>query len=126
MYLDNRIKVGCTSCGTFLMADMYTNLRPINGFGGCIIPGLKQLGDIDDILAGIAPRPYLETSGDFTSNEELERVHRKAKSYYSELGLNEHYQTIAYGAGHMFRTDMRQLSYEWFDRWLRKPMPSSF
>jgi len=66
MYVDPRVKVGCASCGTFLFRWIYGKdaLKPINGFAGLVIPGLKEWGDIDDILAGLAPRPFLETAGD--------------------------------------------------------------
>jgi hypothetical protein len=35
------------------------------------------------------------------------------------LGVPERFEYVAYGAGHVFRRDMRERSYAWLDRWLR-------
>jgi dienelactone hydrolase len=122
MYIDPRVKVGCASSGTFLVRWIYgqDNLKPITGFGSALaVPSLKQWGDIDDVLAGLAPRPFLETHGDFTQ-EMVDEKSRKARQRYAELGVPERYQSLVYDAkAHVFRQDMREKSYEWFDRWLK-------
>ncbi len=125
MYIDQQIQAGCSSCGTFKLEFLYGNnqLRPINGFGGCLIPGLKPLGDVDDILAQLVPRPFLETRGDAdTDSEWFMETHRKAKARYNELGRSERYKTVPYGSDpvfeHIFRKDMREKSYAWLDQWL--------
>jgi dienelactone hydrolase len=121
MYIDPRIKVGCASSGTFLIGSIYgrERLRPINGFGSMLaVPGIAKWGDIDDVLAGLAPRPYLETHGDFTQDM-VDVKSAKARARYKELGLEERYESIVYDAqAHVFRADMRAKSYEWLDRWL--------
>jgi dienelactone hydrolase len=61
MYVDDRIGVGVSSCGSFLISDIYNSdyLKPMNGFGGLLtIPGIKKWGDFDDIIEGIYPRPF--------------------------------------------------------------------
>ena len=116
------IKVGCASSGTGLIANIYgqERLRPINGFGSLLaVPGMSKWGDVDDVLAGLAPRPYLETHGDFTQDM-VDAKSAKARARYKELGVEERYQSIIYDAGaHVFRADMRKKSYAWFDRWLK-------
>ena len=127
MYVDPRVKVGCASSGTFLIGKIYgrERLRPINGFGSLLaVPGLKRWGDIDDVLAGLAPRPYLETHGDFTQ-EMVDEKSAKARARYQALGVEERYQSLIYDAGaHVFRADKRAMSYAWFDRWLKGPAVS--
>lgn len=120
MYVDARVKVGCVSCGTWLSRASFNpqTLRPINGFGG-ITPGLQKWGDLDDILAGLAPRPYLETRGDPETAEQTAQLTTKAVMRYAELGAADHFQYITYNDGHTFRKDMREKSYDWFARWLR-------
>jgi dienelactone hydrolase len=122
MYVDPRIEVGCASSGTFLIGSIYgrEHLRPINGFGSLLaVPGMVTWGDVDDVLAGLAPRPYLEPHGDFTQ-EMVDGKSAKARARYEELGVGERYQSIVYDAqAHVFRADMRARSYEWFDRWLK-------
>jgi dienelactone hydrolase len=123
MYVDPRIAVGCASSGTGLIGGIYgrEHLRPINGFGNPLaVPGMKAWGDIDDVLAGLAPRPYLETHGDSTQ-EMVDAKSEKARAQYKELRVEERYQSIVYDAqAHVFRADMREKSYEWFDRWLKR------
>lgn len=122
MYIDLRVKAGCSSCGTalfkwFLGKD---KLKPMAGFGTLFaIPGLEKWGDIDDVLTGLAPRPFMETAGDRDENY-MNSVHKKALEKYKELGIEDRYKTILYDAkAHMFRKDMRELSYNWFDKWLK-------
>lgn len=121
MYIDHRIRVGCASCGTFPLRWIISKntLRPLNGFAIIAIPGLYKYGDVDDILAGLAPRPFLETSGDGLSEEMVKELTGKARARYEELAASDHYQYIQYDGGHTFRRDMRETSYAWFDRWLR-------
>lgn len=119
MYVDERIKVGCSSCGTFLIDAIYNSqfLRPINGFCGLLtIPNLKQWGDMDDILAGLYPRPFIETSADINRQE----VHQKAIRRYTKGGKQDRITHVFYDAkAHIFRKDMREKSYDWFDKRLK-------
>lgn len=121
MYVDQRVKAGCVSCGTWLVGNAYRDdyLRPMQGFGGLVaIPGLRRWGDVDDVLAGLAPRPFLETTGDYQADEVSEELVGKARRRYAELGVAERFEYVGYGAGHTFLQGMREKSYTWFDRWL--------
>jgi hypothetical protein len=124
MYLDPRLKVGCASCGTWLFRSLWgrDHLRPINGFAGTAIPGLERWGDMDDVLAGLAPRPFLETVGDAGTAEQVAGLTDKARDRYTYLGAPERYQYITYDGGHTFRRDMRERSYAWLDYWLARTM----
>ncbi len=122
MFVEPRIGAGCSSCGTWLVRNAYRDdyLRPMQGFAGLLsVPGLKEWGDLDDVLAGLAPRPFLETSGDYGADEVPEELVAKARARYAELGVPDRYEYIPYDGGHIFRWDMRERSYAWFDRWLR-------
>lgn len=121
LYVDPRIKAGCASSGTALIGNIYgrEHLRPINGFGGPLaVPAMAKWGDLDDVLAGLAPKPYMETHGDFTQ-QMVDDKSRKARARYADLGVPERYESIIYDAGaHVFRADFRLKSYRWLDRWL--------
>jgi hypothetical protein len=121
MYTDPRVKVGVSSCGTFLFRHIWGPngvLRPINGFAGASIPWMGRWGDVDDMLADIAPRAWLETRGDVESPERVAELTAKARARYAELGVPERFEYVAYDGGHAFREDMRERSYAWLDRWL--------
>lgn len=122
MYTNPRVKVGVSSCGTSLWRWVWGpggTLRPINGFAGFVVPGLGAWGDQDDMLAGLAPRPYLETRGDPYPSDQTAELTRKARARYADLAVPERFEYVAYDGGHTFRRDMRQRSYAWLDRWLR-------
>ena len=121
MFLDARIRVGAASCASACLRWIYAGpeLRPITGLGALVPPGLGPAGDMDDILAGLAPRPYLETVGDAGEGDAgFLETHARARARYAELDVAERYEAVAYGAGHIFRRDMRERSYAWFRRWL--------
>lgn len=121
MFMDPRVKVACFSGGTALFRWIYgrDQLRPINGLGGAVPLGFAQLGDIDDLLAGIAPRPFFEAKGEGLPEDELDQLWGKMRRRYAELGAADRLELISYDAGHVFRRDMRERAYGWFDRWLR-------
>ncbi len=121
MYVDPRVRVGVASCGTWLSRwnwGPHGALRPINGFAGAVAPGLGRWGDQDDILAGLAPRPYLETRGDPAPPGQVAELIGKAGERYAASGVPEHFAYLTYDAGHTFRRDMRERSYAWFDQFL--------
>jgi dienelactone hydrolase len=122
MFVDRRVKVGAASCGTFLRRSIYGRddfVRPINGFGA-MIPGLATWGDTDDILAGLAPRPFLETSGDVDTEDEVAELTSKARARYAEMDVPERYSYVVRGGGHTFPPAERDRAYRWFDRWLAR------
>ncbi len=124
MYLDPRIGAGCSSCGTFLLRWVLGGeaLKPITGFGALAIPGFLRWGDLDQVLAGLAPRPFLETEGEQGMPSGMrEAKYALARARYTALGVPERFETVAYPGSHAFRRDMRQRSYAWLDRWLSTP-----
>lgn len=121
MYLDQRIRVGCSSCGTFLLRWILGGdaLKPITGFGALAVPGLLRWGDLDQVLAGLAPRPFLETEGDQGIPPEMREAKvTRACRRYAALGMPERFEVVVYPGGHAFPRDMRDRAYAWFDRWL--------
>jgi len=122
-YVDPRVKAVCSSTGTFLIRWILggESYKPINGFAGLAIPGMKQWGDVDDILAGLAPRPFLETAGDQGIPDSMwDEKYGKARTRYEEIGHPDRFVTVIYAGGHVFPGDMREKSYSWFDRWLKQ------
>ena len=84
------------------------------------MPGLKRWGDVDEILAGLAPRPFLETRGDPWPAEMTTELTQRAWARYRQMGVAERYQYVEYEGGHLFNKEMRETSYAWFDHWLKE------
>ncbi len=125
MFIDPRLRAGATSCSTWLWrwsAIPKERLPPGYHLAKPPLPGLLDWGDQDDILAGIAPRAYLETRGDVLPPFAPADLTGKARARYEQLGVPERFDYVAYGGGpHRFREDMRERSYAWLDRWLAAP-----
>ncbi len=84
--------------------------------------GLGRWGDVDDILAGLAPRPLLEIRGDLRAAPPGAEaaLTAKAKARYADLGVPERFQYDNYHGGHEFRKDKREKAHAWLDRWLNR------
>jgi dienelactone hydrolase len=122
-YIDQDVKVVVASCGTFLFRWILAGekLRPINGFAGLAIPGMKHWGDVDDILGGLAPKPFFECSGDQGMPTAMwDEKYQKARIGYAHLGAAERFETLVFRGGHVFPQEMRERAYGWLDRWLRE------
>lgn len=121
MFIDNRLRVGAASCGTWLFRNAFRDdyLRPMQGFGSSLaVPGMRQWGDTDTVLAGLAPRPFIERSGDVGPGEEPEELLSEARARYHELDASDRFDYHAMGGGHGFANQSRRDVYDWFDRWL--------
>jgi len=119
MYIDTRIDAGCSSCGIFMISDIYNTsyLRPMNGFCGLLtVPGIKKWGDIDDVIEGIYPRAFLELSADIDRS----KVFQKALDKQKTGNFKNRIECIYYNQGqHIFRKDMREKAYNWLESWLK-------
>ncbi len=118
MYIDDRIDAGCSSCGSFMISDIYNSnyLRPMNGFSGLLaIPGIKKWGDFDDVIEGIYPRPFMELSADIDRSKVFEKAILKQQKGEDKNRIKH----IFYNEGkHTFRKDMREEAYNWLELWL--------
>lgn len=116
MYVDDRIKVGCSSCGSFLLSDIYNEsyLRPMNGFCGLLtIPGIKQWGDFDDVIEGIYPRSFIELSADIDRSTVFEKAIKKQIFIGNEIVIKQKYLNLGQ---HSFTDEMKNEAYSWFER----------
>jgi dienelactone hydrolase len=123
MLTDPRVRAGAASCGALLgrwSAIPKEQLPPGYNIPRPSIPGFLDWGDQDDILAGIAPRPYFETRGDSLGPAYDEELTRKARARYAALGVPERFVYLtSYELRHAFPDDARERAYAWLDRWLK-------
>jgi dienelactone hydrolase len=125
LFTDQRVGAGAVSCGALLgrwCAIPKDQLPP--GYN-IPRPHTPDWGDQDDILAGIAPRPYFETRGDSLGPTYDEELTRKACARYAALGVAERFVYLAsYALVHAFPTEQRERAYAWLDRWLDHSLPA--
>jgi dienelactone hydrolase len=120
MYVDERICVGAASCGTWLFRNAFRDdfLRPMQGFGTTLaVPGMRAWGDTNTVLAGLAPRPFIERSGDAEPGDEPVELIADARARYASLGVEDRFDYRAVGGGHGFSATVRQEVYGWLERW---------
>lgn len=116
--VDRRIAVGVSSCG-------FSSYRAI--FDAAIlhnlaayVPGLLPYGDLDRVLALVAPRPFLVLAGSGDPIFPLAGVQatlRGAGRAYARAKERLHLEVFS--GGHAFSPPMREAAYAWFDRWLK-------
>jgi len=90
------------------------------------VPRILTVAEVYDIVALVAPRPFLSLSGEEDGASPLEgvrEVHRKAGSIYRLLGARRNLGRRFYPAAHEFTDAMLQDTLGWFGRHLR---PTAF
>ena len=120
-WYDKRIAAGVSSCGFSQMGVLFD--KNIILALSMYIPGFTKIGDMCDIVHGIAPRPFFMTSGaiDWTFPiEGVEYIIENAVSRYEQLGSPDNFRSIIFDGGHRFESDVRQEVYDWLDRVLAK------
>jgi dienelactone hydrolase len=119
MALDPRLRVGVASCGFASLASIFA--AAINHNFALYVPGLAAEGDIGDLLALVAPRPFLIVAGRedpiFPFTGVLAAYHQ-ARAVYAQAGAADRLALLDLAAGHAFPPDARAQAYAWFDRWL--------
>ena len=116
---DERIAVGVSSCG---FASYRTIFRDrINHNYALYVPNLRHYGDVGDVLALIAPRPFLAVAGNadriFPYDGILETIDVARKRYRAH-GVDDRLELLAIDGGHAFTPALREHAYRWLDHWL--------
>jgi len=119
--IDERISAAVSSCGFASYASLFRDR--INHNYAAYVPGLLRHGEVGDVLALAAPRPFLVLAGNadriFPFDGIVASVER-ARERYRTLGVEDRLGFVPVNAGHAFSDDMRQRAYAWFDQWLRR------
>jgi pimeloyl-ACP methyl ester carboxylesterase len=120
-WYDSRVRVGVSSCG---FGSIPTILRDgITHNFALYVPGLLERYDMDTLLAGIAPRPFLLTAGEedlIFPIDGVRNIVARAQEAYTEAGVPESLRAILFPAGHGFPDEVREEAYAFLDRWLRE------
>ena len=145
MALDDRIKVGASSCGFdtlridgnpwrwshatalvprlgFYVSSPYINMDQYRAMPDSEV--VKTPLDMHEMLALIAPRPlfmsasdldFVFPNGGWSTRQSLARV----EPIYKLLGAEGRVGTYYFSGGHNFPPEASSRAYDWFDRWLR-------
>lgn len=117
---ENRIKAGVSSCGIGLCRAWIRN-KVVSSMAA-YVPGLLKVCDMDDIVADIAPKPFLMINGEqdgLFPIDGVRKIGQKAKKSYENRGAGERFQLVTFPGGHCFPDEMKEVAYRWLDRWLR-------
>jgi hypothetical protein len=71
------------------------------------------------LLALIAPRPFLILGGDSADGAASWPFVKEARTVYALLGAQDRIGLYNHKAGHSFPEEARQLAYRWLDHWLK-------
>lgn len=115
--LDRRVSVGVSSCGFSSYRAIFA-ATILHNFAA-YVPGLLRYGDLDRVLALVAPRPFLMLAGSDDPLFPLEGVQATIRGARRAYGrVKNRLRLEVFPAGHGFPAPMREAAYAWFDRWL--------
>ena len=119
-WYDERVKVAVSAGGVSLLSVIIAN--SINHMMAMWVPRLLTVCDLDGVVAGIAPRACLLTHGESDPIFPLDGVRRiasAAEATYQDRGAPDCFALRIFPVGHLFPPDMREVAYQWLDRWLK-------
>ncbi len=112
--IDQRIRASVSNCGCVNYKQSFTHDAGVQ-MEFCL-PGVLQLGDVEDVLKLVAPRPLLLQA---TADDKWSRG-AEAMFAYAEPAFPKGKLELGYWPGdHMFTPEMRENAYRFLDRHLK-------
>ncbi|MDI7274944.1 MAG: prolyl oligopeptidase family serine peptidase [Anaerolineae bacterium] len=119
-WYDARVRGAVCSCG---LGTLKTILRDqVNHNLAMYLPGLLRVADMDELVASLAPCPFMLTAGEEDSIFPIDGVRQivaAAQAAYGRAGVPEQFQAILFPGGHGFPQPVREEAYRFLDRWLK-------
>ena len=118
-FVDGRISAAVSSCGFAPIKDILA--AGINHNKAMYIPGLLTFCDLEDIVASLAPRPFMMFSGGSDRIFPVEGVQRliaHARQAYLSANAAEHFEAVIFPGGHSFPEHLRDRAYDFLERHL--------
>jgi dienelactone hydrolase len=119
MWYDPRIRAAACSCG---FGQIATLLRDgINHNYALYVPGMLQVGDMEVIMAALAPRPFMVTAGiedHIFPIDGVRAVAEQTATAYKMAGAPERFQALIFQGGHSLPPEAKRAAYGFLDRWL--------
>lgn len=118
-WYDDRVRATVASCG---MSRYEAILRDeINHNYAAYIPGFLEFGEIDDVLAGIAPRPLFLSNGDHDRifpSDAVREVFAALEDEYAAMDAADQFTGVIFDGAHGFPDPIRAEAYTFLDRFL--------
>ncbi len=119
-WFDPRIKAAVSSCG-FSMISAILRDR-INHNMALYVPGMMNVGDMDSMVASLAPRPFFFSAGeedDIFPVDSVRHIAEAAGEVYARRGAPENLQHVIFGGGHGFPDEVKQQAYSFLETHLK-------
>jgi dienelactone hydrolase len=118
-WYDRRVRAAVSSCG---FGQIATLLRDgINHNFALYVPGLLQQGDMDALVAGLAPRPFMLAAGaddPIFPVDGVRAIAERAAAAYDDAGAPERFRALIFQGGHGLPPEVKSEAYAFLDRWL--------
>jgi dienelactone hydrolase len=124
LVFDRRLRVGVSSCGIGTLRSFFEH-GLLHNFAASV-PGLLEVGDIDQLAASIAPTPFMMTAGTSDPIFPIEGVRTIAKAAtlaYERAGHADAFRFVEFEGAHAFAEPLRKEAYAWLERWLSSAAP---
>jgi dienelactone hydrolase len=115
-WFDRRIKAGASSCGFAMIRAIIDH--QINHNMALYVPGFLKLGDMDLLVAAMAPRAFCFTAGDEDVIFPIESVRHIASAVgevYQRQGIADRFLPVIFSGGHGFPDDVKAQVYGFLD-----------
>jgi dienelactone hydrolase len=125
LLFDRRIRAGVSSCGIGTLGSFFVS--GINHNQAAYVPGMLEVGDIDQLAASLAPTPLMMTAGTTDPIFPIDGVRsiaRAASAAYERAGCPDAFRFVEFEGGHGFAERLRREAYAWLERWLRGREPA--
>jgi dienelactone hydrolase len=117
LLFDRRLRAGVSSCGVGTLQSFFEN--GINHNHAAYVPGLLDVGDIDQLAACVAPTPFMMTAGTTDRIFPIDGVRsiaRAAGESYLSAGTGDAFRFVEFEGGHAFAEPLRLEAYAWLER----------
>jgi len=119
-WYDPRVTAAASSCGFSLLRAIVRD--GINHNFAAYVPDMLAVGDMDALVAELAPRPFLLTAGESDAIFPIDGVRsvvEHARLSYVQQNVADHFKAILFSGGHSFPDEVKVEAYEFLDRWLK-------
>ncbi|WP_222912899.1 prolyl oligopeptidase family serine peptidase [Natrinema sp. SYSU A 869] len=118
-WFDDRVAAAVVSSGAARLAAVQR--EQITHNFALYVPDLLTVGDMEAVLADVAPTPLLLTHGTadrIFPPDSVRTLSGTLSEAYADAGVSDRFETLFFEGGHEFPADVRSRAYDWLARWL--------